>query len=168
MSDIDNIPRSRLSLKLLVYPVIALSLGITVYLAGAGIFLAIAIGMLSSVSLVVIRVLKRLISLRSYLRGIGEEAKLSDHKISLIILGVVPFSSKALALSTAPTFNGFLISRLGINRFIAWEVVSEVRNTNFMGKPVLEVIVNGGESPKEIYIPWSKEANEYIPQRLHS
>jgi len=167
MSDVDNIPRIPISLQLLAYPAIALATGLIIYSAGVGIFMAVAIGMFSTVSLIFIRVFIRLISFRRYLKGIGEETKLSGHKISLNILGAIPFSSKAVALSTTPTFNGILISRLGINRFIDWKAVSKIRNINFMGKPVLEVTFKGSERPKKFYVPWSKEANEYIPESLH-
>ncbi|EAR62168.1 hypothetical protein [Neptuniibacter caesariensis] len=170
MSDreIDNTPKIPVSLKLLAYPSTALAIGFIVYTTGAGALIAFVMGLLSAFGLIFIRVFIRLISFRKFLKGLGEETTPSEHKTNLNIFGAVPFSSKAVALSTAPTVNGILVSRLGTNRFIGWEAISEIRNINFMGKPVLEVVVKGLETSQKIYIPWCKEANEYIPQRLHS
>ncbi|WP_415891503.1 hypothetical protein ACMXYN_08945 [Neptuniibacter sp. PT8_73] len=166
--DIENTPKIPMSFQLLAYPSIALALGLLAYTVGAGGFLASVIGVLATAGLILFRVFIRLISFRKFLAGFGEGANPSDHKAGLNILGVVPFSSKAVALNAAPTANGILVSRLGINRFIGWEIVSEVRNISFMGNPVLEITLNRSGSPTKFHIPWNKEANEYIPESLNS
>ena len=166
--DIENTPKIPMSFLLLAYPSIALALGLLAYTIGSGGFLASVIGVLTAVGLVLFRVFIRLISFRKFLAGIGEGTNPSDHKTCLNILGVVPFASKAVALNAAPTANGILVSRLGINRFIGWKIVSEVRNINFMGNPVLEITLNRSGNPTKFHIPWSKEANEFIPESLNS
>jgi hypothetical protein len=170
MSDreIDNTPRIPVSLKLLAYPSIALVIGIIVYTTGSGALIALVIGLLSAVGLIFIRVFIRLILFRKFLKALGKETKPSEHKTSLNIFGAVPFSSKAVALSAALTVNGILVSRLGTNRFIGWETISEIRHISFIGKPVLEITLKGPNSPIKFHIPWSKEANEYIPEGLNS
>ncbi len=163
-----NIPKIPITVRALRYPALSLALSYIGYLIGLGIGISISFSIFVVVLLVFVDTYQRAVKFKVYLKKFGVDVSSLDDEGSYNIMGAIPFNNTAVMLSMSPSEKGVEISRMGVYQFISWDDVESIKKIGFLGKPLLRLKLISQNSFDYLAIPWSNQANEYLPNRFIS